>query len=64
MLCAECHDHDNQAPAVALCQNCGRALCASCADSRPGPGGMHIGCRHGRESVVLASGGVRPVRAA
>ena len=64
MLCAECHHHPIQAPAVALCQNCGRALCASCTESRPLPGGINIGCRHGRESVVLASAGVRPVRAA
>ena len=34
MHCAECNDQDIQTPAVAVCQNCGRALCADCIDSR------------------------------
>jgi len=64
MHCAECNDQDIQTPAVALCQNCGRALCADCIESRPGPGGMHIGCRHGSRAVVLRSGGLRAAAAA
>jgi hypothetical protein len=57
--CADCSDQDIQTPAVAICQNCGRALCADCTESRPGPGGMNIGCRHGSATVVIKSGGLR-----
>ena len=64
MHCAECNDQDIQTPAVALCQNCGRALCADCIESRPDPGGMHIGCRHGSRAVVLQTGGLRAAAAA
>jgi hypothetical protein len=56
---SECNDPDIETPAAALCQNCGRALCPDCLDSRPGPGGMtNIGRRHGR-TVFLLSGGLR-----
>jgi hypothetical protein len=59
MHCSECNDQDIQTPAVALCQNCGRALCADCLDSRPGPGGMtNIGRRRGG-TVFLLRGGLR-----
>jgi hypothetical protein len=64
MHCSECtHDHVDTL-AVALCHCCGRALCAQHADSRPAPGGMNIGCRHGRQTIVLASGGLRRAAAA
>jgi hypothetical protein len=59
MHCSECNDQDIPTPAVTLCQTCGRALCADCLDSRPGPGGMtNIGRRRGA-TVFLLSGGLR-----
>ena len=59
MHCSECNDQDIQTPAVALCQNCGRALCADCVDSRPGPGGMNNIRHHDSRTVFLLSGGMR-----
>ena len=64
MHCAECNDQDIQTPAVAICRICGRALCADCTDSRPGPGGMAIGCRHGSRIVVVQRAGLRIATAA
>ena len=64
MHCADCNDQDIQTPAVAICRNCGRALCADCTDARPGPGGMTIGCRHGSQAVVVQSAGLRVATAA
>ena len=55
----QCNDQAIQSPVAALCQNCGRALCADCLEPRPGPGGMtNIGRRHGH-TVFLLSGGLR-----
>jgi hypothetical protein len=64
MYCSECTRDHVDTPSVALCPCCGKALCAEHEGSRPGPGGMNIGCRHGRETVVLRSGGLRRAVAA
>jgi hypothetical protein len=58
MHCAECNDQDIQTPAVAICPGCGRALCADCSDSRPGPGGMNIGFRPGSRAAFFQIGGM------
>ena len=49
MNCHECARDGSERPAVAICLNCGVAMCMQHLDeerARSGPGGTQIGCGH------------------
>ncbi len=55
--CYECAKDDREAPAIAICQNCGAGLCDHHAREdieKPGPGGTSIGCRHDHDRAHRA----------